>query len=109
MHSYRSEGYPAVTPWFEFTGLQSTGHGPQLPIDISFIAGASPITEGLADWRTVNEELYNNSAGRLLDSATPLARGRQMVRKEQAEESTADFVVVWTNNYGSSTKVATST
>src|SRR2546429_2306493 len=28
MHSYRSEGYPNVTPWFEFTGLQSTGHGP---------------------------------------------------------------------------------
>ena len=26
MHSYRSEGYPEkVTPWFEFTGLQSTG------------------------------------------------------------------------------------
>src|SRR4029450_13691718 len=25
-HSSRSEGYPGVTPWFEFTGLQSTGH-----------------------------------------------------------------------------------
>src|SRR4051812_46944181 len=36
MHSYRSEGYPNVTPWFEFTGLQSTGHGPQAPIDIKF-------------------------------------------------------------------------
>ncbi len=30
MHSYRTEGYPeAITPWFDFTGLQSTGHGPQ--------------------------------------------------------------------------------
>lgn len=27
MHSYRSEGWPNVTPWFEFTGLQTTGHG----------------------------------------------------------------------------------
>ena len=32
MHSYRSEGYPQATPWFEFTGLASTGHGPQAPI-----------------------------------------------------------------------------
>ena len=32
IHSYRSEGYPkATTPWFEFTGLHSTGHGPQEP------------------------------------------------------------------------------
>ena len=27
MHSYRTAGFPGVTPWFEFTGLQSTGHG----------------------------------------------------------------------------------
>ena len=28
MHCYRSEGWPQkVTPWFEFTGLQTTGHG----------------------------------------------------------------------------------
>src|SRR5579871_22874 len=28
MHSYRSAGYPKSTPWFEFTGLASTAHGP---------------------------------------------------------------------------------
>src|SRR3954471_5728326 len=77
MHSYRSEGYPEVTPWFEFTGVQSTGHGPQLPIDIEFLPGASPITKGFENWQTINEELYNNSVGRLLDTATPLARGKQ--------------------------------
>src|SRR6266571_610632 len=32
VHSYRTAPFPDVTPWFEFTGLQSTGHGAQLPI-----------------------------------------------------------------------------
>ena len=50
MHSYRSEGYPkAVTPWFEFTGLQSTGHGRQAPINIGYVATDQPIMHGLAD------------------------------------------------------------
>ena len=100
MHSYRSEGYPtAVTPWFEFTGLQSTGHGPQAPIDVSFVAPESPIIDGFANWTTINEELYNNSSGKLLDSATALARGKQTAKNRKGEEETNDFVVVWTNNY----------
>jgi hypothetical protein len=84
MHSYRSEGYPKVTPWFEFTGLQSTGHGAQLPIAVSFVDKTSPITKGLSDWTTIKEELYNNSAGQLLDTAHALARGKQ---------GNADYVV----------------
>jgi type 1 glutamine amidotransferase len=99
MHSYRSEGYPDVTPWFEFTGLQSTGHGPQAPIDIEFLKTPSTITQGHSDWRTINEELYNNSAGKLLDTATALARGKQTTRNKKGEENKADYVVVWTNNY----------
>lgn len=99
MHSYRSEGYPNSTPWFEFTGLQSTGHGPQAPIDIEFLKSASPITQGHADWRTINEELYNNFAGKLLDTATALARGKQTTRNKKGVENMADCVVVWTNNY----------
>jgi type 1 glutamine amidotransferase len=98
MHSYRSEGYPGVTPWFEFTGLQSTGHGPQAPIDISFTKSAHPIVKGLSNWATIKEELYNNSAGKLLDSATPLARGRQTTRKN-GEQTSSDYVVAWTNDY----------
>ena len=87
MHSYRSEGFPqAVTPWFEFSGLQTTAHGPQAPIDVSFLPSNSPITKGLADWRTINEELYNNFTGKLLDTATPLARGRQTVQQTRARE-----------------------
>ncbi len=65
MHCYRSEGFPKATPWFEFTGLASTGHGPQLPISIKFVDKESPITKGMSDWKTINEELYNNSAGKL--------------------------------------------
>ena len=70
-------GPRVVTPWFEFTGLQTTGHGAQLPIDVSFVDKESPITKGMADWTTINEELYNNIAGKVLDTAHPLARGKQ--------------------------------
>jgi type 1 glutamine amidotransferase len=106
MHCYRSEGYPtAVTPWFEFTGLQSTGHGPQAPIEITFGDPQSPITKGLEAWLTTNEELYNNSAGKLLDTATPLARGKQTAKNKQGVESTADNIVVWTNNYRGKARV----
>jgi type 1 glutamine amidotransferase len=98
MHSYRSESYPSVTPWFEFTGLQSTGHGPQAPIDVKFVSFEGPITAGLDNWRTINEELYNNSVGKLLDTATPLARGQQTTRVK-GEERNNDYVVVWTNDY----------
>ena len=96
MHCYRSEGYPKMTPWFEFTGLQSTGHGKQLPIDVSYVDKASPITKGFADWKTVNEELYNNITGKLLDTAHPLVRGKH---------GKDDTVVVWTNTYNKNTRV----
>ncbi|SFJ37947.1 ThuA domain-containing protein [Planctomicrobium piriforme] len=105
MHSFRSEGFPGVTPWFQFTGLQTTGHGPQTPIDISFVDPESPITRGLSNWTTTNEELYNNSAGKLLDSATALARGHQVTKNKQGMEVTADNVLIWTNNYEGKAKI----
>ena len=37
MHSYRTEGFPKSTPWFDFTGVASTGHGPQVPIEVSYL------------------------------------------------------------------------
>jgi type 1 glutamine amidotransferase len=100
MHCYRSKGYPKATPWFDFTGLPSTGHGPQQPIAITFIDKESPITKGMADWATIKEELYNNSAGKLLSTAKPLARGKQ---------GTSDYVVAWTNTYNSKTRVFATT
>jgi len=99
MHSYRSEGYPEATPWFEFTGLASTGHGPQAPIQIEFAKVDHPIIRGFQNWTTINEELYNNSAGKLHATATALARGQQTTKNKKGEESSNNFVVAWTNNY----------
>ena len=86
MHCYRI-GNPndPVTPgtphgfWFEYLGLQSSGHGAQLPIAISFVDPDSPITKGLADWTTINEELYNNV--KVFDSAH--RAGARQARQER--------------------------
>jgi type 1 glutamine amidotransferase len=110
MHSYRSQGYPKeVTPWFEFTGLMTTGHGPQLPIAVSYVDSASPITKGLKNWTTIKEELYNNSTGRVLNTANPLARGKQIVRGKDGKTSAVDYVVAWTNTYRGKTRVFATT
>jgi hypothetical protein len=106
MHSYRI-GNPndPVTPgtphgfWFEYLGLQSSGHGPQEPISIRFTDKQSPITKGLSDWTTINEELYNNV--HVSESAHELARGSQTVKKRDGGTKVEDFVVVWSNEYGS--------
>jgi type 1 glutamine amidotransferase len=110
MHSYRSEGFPKTTPWFAMTGLASTGHGPQLPIDVSFVDGESPITRGLKNWTTGKEELYNNSAGHLLETARPLATGTQVLESEKnGSAAKATVVCVWTNQYNGRTKVFATT
>jgi len=110
IHSYRTEGYPnKTTPWFEFTGLASTGHGPQAPIAITYTDKDSPITKGLADWTTVNEELYNNFSGKLLDTAKPLARGSQTFKDKAGKDRTDECVVAWTNTYAGKTKVFATT
>jgi type 1 glutamine amidotransferase len=109
IHSYRTEGYPKSTPWFDFTGLASTGHGPQAPIEITFVDTESPITKGLKDWKTTNEELYNNSAGKLLETAQPLATGKQTWKKKNGSEANAAAVCVWTNRYYGKTKVFATT
>jgi type 1 glutamine amidotransferase len=110
MHCYRSKGWPkSVTPWFEFTGLATTGHGRQMPISVAFSEEGDSITKGLKDWTTANEELYNNSAGKLLDTARPLARGKQTVQRKDGKEATSEAVVVWTNLYQGKTRVFATT
>jgi putative heme-binding domain-containing protein len=89
MHCYRT----GRDDWFQFIGLQSTGHGPQKPIDITFLDRAHPVTQGLENWTTINEELYNNV--KLFDTAVPLARGRQ-----DTGSKVEDFVVAWANQFG---------
>jgi type 1 glutamine amidotransferase len=109
MHCYRSKGFPKSTPWFEFTGMPSTGHGAQLPIAITLSDKDSPITRGMADWTTINEELYNNSAGKPLDTAKPLATGKQVSKGRDGKERTDESVVIWTNTYNGKAKVFATT
>lgn len=89
MHCYRT----GTNDWFEFVGIQSTGHGPQLPIKIEYVDKEHAVAQGLPNWTTVNEELYNNV--KVLDSARPLARGSQ-----DRGKALDDFVVTWVNQYG---------
>jgi type 1 glutamine amidotransferase len=110
MHCYRSEGWPkVVTPWFEFSGLATTGHGPQLPIAVAYVDRDSPITRGLEDWTTIKEELYNNLTGKVLDTAHPLARGKQKVPGKGGQETTTECVVAWTNLYKGKARVFATT
>jgi type 1 glutamine amidotransferase len=114
MHSYRigNAGDPVElgTPhglWFEYLGLQSTGHGPQEPIAITHIDKNSPLSKSLPDWSTVKEELYNNL--RVFDSATPVARGKQVTKAKDGTEKESDVVVAWTNLHKSKTRVFSTT
>lgn len=96
MHSYRLSGFDQkitkpgspVTMWFEFLGLQSTGHGAQKPITIEFTDKTHPVLRGFENWTTGKEELYNNL--HLFKTAQPLASGTQDGKTS---------VVVWTNDY----------
>jgi type 1 glutamine amidotransferase len=96
MHSYRigefkkpveEKGTP-TSQWFEFLGLQSTGHGPKQPVEITYTDKKHPVTIGLADWTTGNEELYNNL--KVFDTAHVLSKGKQ---------GNQEAVVTWVNNY----------
>lgn len=107
MHCYRSEGWPkTVTPWFEFTGLETTGHGPQLPIVMQVVDKDSPINKNQTDWVTINEELYNNFTAKLLGTANPLVVGKQVLKNGTPTDET---VVTWTNLYHGKTRVFATT
>jgi len=110
MHSFRTEGWPKeTTPWFAFTGLATTGHAAQLPIGIVFVDKESPITKGMADWKSGNEELYNNFSGKLLETAQPLAKGTQVSKNKDGKETTSETVIAWTNTYNGKAKVFATT
>ena len=83
--------------WFDYLGIQSSGHGAQLPISVSFTATNTAITHGLNDWTTINEELYNNV--QVFPSVTPLAHGKQTVKNKDGTTKENDDVVIWQNDY----------
>jgi type 1 glutamine amidotransferase len=118
MHCYRTEGWnkKVATPWMQFTGLISTGHGPQLPIAVKFVDKEHAISKDLGDWTTINEELYNNASGKLEPTAHALATGTQVYNlfpnkddKKAVKDGTARSVVAWTNTYNGQTKVFATT
>ena len=96
MHSYRigdfskpvEEKGTATSQWFEYLGLQSTGHGPQKPIEMSLVVKDHPITKNFENTTSGDEELYNNL--KIFDTAVPLVKGVQ---------NGQEAVVVWTNDY----------
>ena len=104
MHCYRignpndkAEAGTDRALWFDYLGLQSSGHGPQLPIAISFTDVTHPISKNMGNWTTINEEHYNNI--QIFPTATPLARGKQTVKGRDGKEKENDFVVAWANDY----------
>lgn len=113
MHSYRvgqfrepvQPGSPDAL-WFDLLGLQSTGHGPQAPIAITVINKTHPAMKGLADWTTVNEELYNNI--RVFPTAIPMMRGKQVLKQKDGTTKDVEAIVTWGNTYGK-TRVFSST
>lgn len=126
MHSYRWGNFKEAVKlgddnadWYEMIGLQSTGHGPKTPIDIKFVDKKHPVTVGLEDWTTIDEELYNNV--QIFDTAHALVNGTQIQlpkKKKNEPAPTGDAangkeiteVVVWTNEYGDNkTKIFSTT
>ncbi len=111
MHCYRvgdpnkpqTPGTPEAL-WFDYLGLQSSGHGAQLPITVTVLDEKNPITSSIVGWVTMKEELYNN---RQITTGKALARGKQ---EPGDKPGVNDTVVVWTNEYGAKkTKVFSTT
>jgi type 1 glutamine amidotransferase len=113
MHSYRWDNFREPVAdgadnagWYEMLGLQSTGHGPQAPIEVSYATESHAITNGLENWTTINEELYNNV--RVFSGAQVIASGKQVAppkkgdlkKDPNAKPTEATAVVAWTNEFG---------
>jgi hypothetical protein len=113
MHCYRvgnpgkkTEAGSEASMWFDYLGLQSSGHGPQEPITLNIVNTDHPSTRGLTNWTTIREELYNNI--QVFPSAVPLMKGKQIVKRkskdkdgnEKITEETVETVVTWANQYG---------
>ncbi len=114
MHSYRWGNFKEPVKlgdenagWYEMIGVQSTGHGPKEPIDVTYTDPEHPITVGLENWTTIDEELYNNV--QIFEGTHALATGFQMqpqrVKKGEtpdpdAKPKEATAIVAWTNEYG---------
>jgi len=113
MHSYRWGNFREPVKigddnagWYEMVGIQSSGHGPQSPIDVIYTDKSHPAVKGLEDWTTINEELYNNI--QIFEGTQTLADGEQtqaprkkdLKKNPDAKPKEAKAVVVWANEFG---------
>ena len=103
MHSYRSGAWKqpvkagdAHARWFEFTGIQSTGHGPQSPIRLASAGNGHPIAAGFVPYTTGKDELYNNLTS---FEVTPVLTGVQPESHIEADRNKV-HTVAWTHTYG---------
>ena len=101
LHSFRGQGGSPGNftakhheAWCRQIGLMSVRHGPHLPVAVKFVSTSHPIVQGLTDWLTDKEELYNNE---VIYGAEPLARGTQTYQRNGVEV-TDEAVVVWVND-----------
>lgn len=85
MHSFRN----GTDKWPKHLGIHSTSHGPQKPLSIQYTDPNHPITKGLEDWVTKDEELYNNHE---VFDITPIALATQKI-----DDRVDSAVVAWTN------------
>ena len=104
MHCYRvgSPGTKATngterSAWFDYLGLQSSGHGPQEPIALNMLGATHAITKGMTNWTTIREELYNNI--QIFPTATPLIKGKQTIKQKDGSTKDVETVVAWANQY----------
>lgn len=103
MHSYRSgdwrqpvrAGAPNAK-WFEFTGIQSSGHGPQSPIRLTAAAPEHPVAAGFKPYTTDSDELYNNLT---TFNVTPVLYGVQPESRVKGDRDKL-YAVAWTHAYG---------
>jgi len=103
MHSYRSGTWTqpvkagdANARWFEFTGIQSSGHGAQAPIRLALAPGGHPVGAGFVPYTTGSDELYNNLT---TFDVTPVLTGVQPDAPAAADRDKR-YVVAWTHEYG---------
>ena len=96
-HCYRASGGKwTFRDWFKYTGIESHGHGAQIPIAITYVDTDHPITKGLDNWTTIHEELYNNFE--VMPTAHALATGKQ-TWTEGGKQKSSEYIVTWTNDY----------
>ena len=97
-HCYRTEGWnrKIATPWMQFTGLISTGHGPQ---DRSASDSLTKTLRSSGPWPA-------GRRSRKSCTTTPQASSRRPLRSSaRGKQGSADAAVVWTNIYNGKTRV----